>query len=451
MNVITYYNLSHDKSPCDLSDGSILLLDNLLSVAASSQVAKGLFPGLSSTFSVKDLDPLGIKNPKKWEDYMGLLIWSISGKVPLRQEVLRGRQILHQLPSWFKKNTNLHQFSFALLPYILIGFKSHLEKRFISDSNNLSDIIEFILRLSRTPHQIFESFLCAHRQKDGEKKFHLVDDIHILKTQAGLNLSVAILTNNPWSKSRVVQWFQQGASEFACLNMFPEMFLRYLVFGEIPELLRKLDRHLLQIGGMMSAGGSDKVLTQVHGADGRSLAVLQCIADRYGPSWKSVDFSSAQFSKDPLVGIAISDTLPLVYRLTPFYSNQELYTECLKKKEVYIKQNALRSKESASGFSAELVESVIEKFYEIQCMHPTAKALYETVFYYVWGEHSRSNNTFSIGIDRDHAEFQYNAWNLGFSLGETEFDASPLVYARRSTEGKDSLFLKDFSIRQFWR
>lgn len=451
MTVITYYNLSQDESPCNLTDGTTHEISKLLFIAATSKQLISSFLGSDKNLSVRNLDPLGIKNPEKWENCMSLLIWAISGRKPLRQEVLRGRQILYMLPSWFKKSTDLHQFSFAFLPYILVGFKTHLEKRFIPDSNCLKDVVEFIVRLSKTPHQIFESFLCAHRQKDGDKKFHLVDDVHVLKASTALNLSKALLTNNPWGQIHEIQWFQQGATEFACLNMFPEMFLRYLIAGEIPNLLSRLDGHLQQIEGMMRVDTDSYLRTQICGADSRSLKVLQFISDRYGISWKSVDFSSQKFSMDPLVRIAIKDTLPLVFRFTPFYTNEALFRECLENKRVYINRNIANLKETASEHTTELIEAVIENFYEIQCMHQTAKALYETTFYYLWGEHSRINNSLSVGIDRDHAEFQYSAWNFGFSLNETESVASSLLYARRSAEGKDTNLLKDYSIRQFWR
>lgn len=452
MSNFIYYNLSENYNS-DLQDGDSIQTDDLILLALARCSLPVSFLEVSSKLKSSEIDPLGIKTPKKWENYMMLLVWVISGKEASRQEILRGRQILLALPTWFKKSVDLYQVSFGLLPYLLVGFKSHLEDRFLPDSNKVSDVVEFIMSLSLRPTQVFESFLCAHREKDTVKKFCLVKDIHRSKTLVAFNLSKALLVNNPWGVNCQINWFQQGATEFACLNMFPEMFLRYMSSGEIPELLQKLDVHQKQINDLMAMGVS-KVTSCLDGADARSVAVLSFLSDQYGESWKSLDFSSPKFEGDHLVRIALTDALSGVLRLTPFYSNPTLYRECLEMKKQYVLLNLTKLEETGLSFSKDLVCSVIEKFYETQEMHPTAKALYEVTFYYLWGRHAATGNIFSVGIDRDHSEFQYKAWNHGFNLTpqvEKRISNSSLIYARRGTEGKDTSLLRDFSVRQFWR
>jgi hypothetical protein len=452
MSTFFYYNLSENNS-FGISEGVSIRTDDLIALALANRALPDSFAGVSCKLKSSDIDPLGIKNPKKWEDYMMLLVWVISGKEATRQEILRGRQILLSLPSWFKKSVDMKQVSFGLLPYLLIGFKSHLEDRFLSDSNKVSDVSEFVLSLYSTPGQVFESFLCAHREKDTIKKFCLVEDVYHSRAFIALNLSKALLVNNPWGVSYKINWFQQGATESACLNMFPEMFLRYLSSGEIPELLQKLNTHQNQINDLM-VEGLDGVNSSLNGSDARSNAVLSFLSDRYGVSWKSLDFSSPNFEDDHLVQIALADALSGVLRLTPFYSNHTLYRECLEMKKCYVLLNLNKAEEINSSFSKDLICSVIEKFYETQEMHPTAKALYEVTFYYLWGLQAATNSIFSVGIDRDHSEFQYKAWNHGFNLISKVKESarySSLIYARRGIEGKNTSLLKDFSVRQFWR
>lgn len=452
MSNFIYYNLSESHNLGLLDGASIQTDDLILSMLAKYSLPES-FAEVSSKSKISDIDPLGIKTPKKWEDYMMLLVWAISGKEASRQEILRGRQILLALPTWFKKNIDLYQVSFGFLPYLLVGFKSHLEDRFLSDSNKVNDVAEFIVSLSFRTNQVFESFLCAHREKDTVKKFCLVEGVHRSKTLVALNLSKALLVNNPWGISHQINWFQQGPTQFACLNMFPEMFLRYMSSGEIPKLLQKLDVHHKQVNGLM-AEGVGKVTSYLDGADTRSIATLSFLSDKYGESWKSLDFSTSKFSSDYLVQVALTDALSGVLRLTPFYSNPALYRECLEMKKQYVLLNLAKVEEIGLAFGKDLIYSVIEKFYETQEMHPTAKALYEVTFYYLWGCHAAADNVFSVGIDRDHSEFQYKAWNHGFNLVpqiEKRVSNSSLIYARRGVEGKNTSMLKDFSVRQFWR
>lgn len=455
MTYVAYYNMSGKANRLGLLDGILVEVDEIIESALRMHAVSDLIGSVSLKIKEKDIDPIGVSSPKKWEDYMTLLIWSISGKEPLRQEVLRGRQIIAALPSYIKKHPGFPRFVFGFLPFMLIGFKTHLENKFQSGSNNIHDVVEFILRLSIMSSQKIESFLCAHRGKGGGEKFYLVDDVEINKASIALNLSSSLLANNPWAKKCSVEWFQQGPTEFACLNMFPEMFLRYIVSGDISGLLEKLRRHVCQIK-TLAIEESGNALFSVSESDQRSLWVLTYISERYGQQWRSTDFSLSIFNNDPIVKIALADTLPLIMRLMPFYLDQQAYKEHLRNKKIYIENNIEKAKAAQSEFSQDLICSSIERFYEIQKMHPTAKALYETVLYYLWGQHSEKFGVFSVGLDRDHAEFQNKAWLLGVNdvRGSLHAGSNPssLLYARRNGEAENcSQMLKDFSVRQFWR
>lgn len=89
---------------------------------------------------------------------------------------------------------------------------------------------------------------------------------------------------------------------------------------------------------------------------------------------------------------------------------------------------------------------------ETQEMHPTAKALYETAFYYLWGQRSAKQKVeMAIGIDRDHNHFQHVAWGYGYHADAKKREAATLLYARRAPEKDRGSALSDYRLRQFWR
>lgn len=452
MTTLKYYDLSID-TPLSFPTGKPVEVDELIQCALLERqsVPEELLPWCR--LREKDIDPLGLRKTSKWEGYMSLIIWSLSGRLPLRAEVLRGRQVLMALPKILKRDETLSQLAFGLLPYLLIGFKSHLENRFQADSNRVADIAKFLGRLAVTKSPEFESFLCAHRGKGGSEKFYLVNDVHQQQATLALHLVKAIGANNPWSDRAAIRWFQQGTTELAHLNMFPELFMRYVESGAVAELLLLLKRHVSQLR-QLDTVPTREILFAVEDLDPRSYAVLDFLSQHYGSQWRQIDYQSSHFRHDQVVQIALEDTLPLMKRQMPFYSTPEKYHKYLKQKSVLIARNSVAASRTNSSIQTDLVEAVIERFYEMQSMHPTAKALYETAFYYLWGLHAEQSGSFAIGLDRDHDRFQSRAWTLGVQSAaswSTGHKQNVLIYARRNADKSKSVHLRDLSIRQFWR
>jgi len=452
MTTIRYFHLS--SKPLTVKPGDTLEVDELVQLALSERSTPPEEILSLQHLTEGDVDPRGLQRPTKWEGFMTLLVWALSNKVPSRQEVLRGRQLLLSLPKDIKRDDLLKKLTFSFLPYLLTGFKSHTENRFQADSNSVKDMAAFVNKLSTGNVPVFESFLCAHRGKGGSERYYLVDNIHNSQATKALHLMKGLITNNPWLSSGSIQWFQQGPTEFASLNMFPEMFLRYLESGEVADLLTRLDRHFTQIRQLDSAL-TKGVDFQLNDLDDRSNKVLAFLSKLYGKDWRRTDYESSRFANDPIVQVALTDTLPLMLRQMPFYKSSGVYESFLQRKRQLILDNQIHGARANSTVTPDLIEITIERFYETQNMYPAAKALYETVFYYLWGIAAQESGVFSIGIDRDHDKFQAKAWKLGTKAvcGSplNELVTTSLLYARRNVEKKDSVLLRDFSIRQFWR
>lgn len=449
---IIFYNVSHNNLAAKIPDGTKIKVEDLIAINLQSNTLPEEVRLMMLSLKTDCLDPLGIDRSSRWENLMSVIIFCLSGQLPLRQEVLRGRQIMMALPRHLKTPIYAEKIAFSLLPYILIGFKTHIEDHFQADSNTIADAITFIDCLYNTSNPIARSFLCAHRGKSKNEKHILSESVQLKKALVALNVTKGILANNPGAETSSMYWHQQGPTEWACLNMFPEMFLRYLTSGEISYMLTLLDRHFKELGELLAIRDPNCIKAELIGQDLVTLDVLSFVSKRYGHSWRSTDFSKAEIKKDILIDIALEIALPDVVRLMPFYSSSHSSKKYIDEKSSYIANNVKSSLDS-NPVHTNLIKHVIERFFENQLMHPTAKALYESAFYYIWGKRSAVNkNEIAIGIDRDHNNFQYTAWKQGY-IEEMEGDISsiPLLYARRTNEDAPGSALKDYCIRQFWR
>ncbi|MDO8604282.1 MAG: hypothetical protein Q7K40_02685 [bacterium] len=449
---IVYYDVSHDNKPKMVIDGTRLGVMELVAINLQNISLPNHVRGMMTSLNVDSIDSLGIERSSRWENLMSAIIYCLCGQMPSRQEVLRGRQIMMALPNNLRTKGVAEKIAFSLLPYILIGFKAHLDNRFQSDSNIVSDVATFIARLHDNHNPIALSFLCAHRGRSGIERHVLIDSVQVGRAQVTLNVIKGILSNDPWAKSRSIRWYQQGPTEWACLNMFPEMFLRYVTSGRVSYLLTLLGRHFTELQELMGVTDPNGIKTELVEMDPLTSGVLSFLSERYGASWRSTDFFDVTIKKDQLIGIALDVALPCVVRQMPFYSASHAHEGYVGKKSFYIAQN-IESLQDSNPVRACLIKCAIERFFQTQIMHPTAKALYETAFYYVWGKRTAmSNREIAIGIDRDHNNFQYLAWRLGYNdgLGGTSLPI-PLLYARRTAEDCEVSALKDYSLRQFWR
>ena len=454
MNLISFFDVSIAQTLGSVANGSVIDVNNLIKTRLMQQ--PGLLRDVGLLSSIGPFDVYGIEKPTYWEKAVSTVIYCLSGQIPDRQEVLRGRQIVCQLPRWFKKKHLNEQFVLGFLPYILIGFKTHMEDRFQSDSNRIHDVCKFITHVYERRDVEMISCLCAHRGFSARGSHSLANAVHQQKARKTLNLQKAILTKVFGLKNRKICWYQQGPTAMASSNMFSEMFIQYLIVGTIPDLILLLRKHFSETDSLLRMDTSGLVDTRIINLDVFTSRTCAFLESKYGTDWRITNFESGVI-KTPLVEIALDQVIPEIKRLIPFYGNS-LTNDFLETRQVYLKKNLLRAQAIESeGIATDIVlrtVKAIDWFYYNQLMHITAKALYEAAFYYVWGQTTASQqDRIAIGIDRDHSEYQNSAWNMGYCDGALEKDelSTTILYARRTEPENPEGALRGISFRQFWR
>ena len=454
MKTISFFDVSVAQNLGVVPNGS--MADTNLLIKLKLEQQPDLFREKALLRSIDPFDLYGIEKPAYWEKVMSTIIFCLSGQVPDRQEVLRGRQIICQLPRWFKKKHLNWQFVLGFLPYVLVGFKTHMDNRFQADSNRVDDVCRFITQIHDMEEVELTSFLCAHRGFSA-KGFHvLIDAIQQEKAMKTLRLQMALLANISKLRIRKIRWYQQGPTAMASSNMFPEMFIQYLADGKVPDLLVTLGNHLSELVTMIGKG-SESISVKVASLDLFTTNTFVFLDSQFGSDWRITNFESSGTKKTPLIEIALDQVIPEIKRLIPFYGSS-LANGFLETRQKYLTKNLTRAQElEAKGVVSNLVLKTIKAidwFYYNQLMHVTAKALYEATFYYVWGQATASqSNKVAFGIDRDHSEYQNSAWSMGYHDARRLAGNLPtaILYARRTETEKPGGALKDISFRQFWR
>ncbi len=455
MSQMSFFDVSVAQGSNQIPSGDMIDINCLIRSKLSLQA--DLFKGLGLLSSIEHFDPYGIEKPMYWEKVMMTIIHCLSGQIPDRQEVLRGRQIICQLPKFFKKKYLDEQFVVSFLPYVLIGFKTHVEGRFQADSNRIDELCNFIVHLYETDHAEVTSYLCAHRGFAPSGQHVLIDALKLGMARRTLNLQKAILANVRQLKSRKIRWCQQGPTAMASSNMFPEMFIQYLMAGKVPDLLVLLGKHFNELNSLSLGEHSGLVDFKVANLDVFTVSTHAFLDSQFGVDWRITDFESGGAQKTPLVRIALDQVMPEIRRLIPFYGSS-LAENFLETRQECLKRNLARAQEiEADGLAKNIVIrtlKAIDWFYYNQLMHITAKALYEAAFFYVWGQTTASQrNRIAVGIDRDHAGYQSSAWSLGYTENRDGLGNPPtsIIYARRNQNEIPGSALRDISFRQFWR
>ena len=443
MERIKYYDVSINQSLSFLSGKEVELTDLSRQKKLENPklfVSNGYIDDISSF----DFDPLGIKHSSRWEKVVATMIYAISDQIPNREEVKKGRQIIEHLPKNIKQKVD-RQFVLGFLPYFLTGFNFHLDNVFVTDSNFIDDGVSFITEIYGKPSVHTWSLLCAHRESHKVKILSLRDHIHETKVLRALNLELGLLANAQIGR-QTIDWYQQTPTLRASSNMFPEIFINYLKTSRIGDLMKILKLHQDETGRLMNIITSNNVHLNLIPLDSFTSLVETFLNERYGNRWR--ESQVIQSKNDTLVNIAYQATMPEVSRLMPFY---ECSVDRIKELEEYRSSNlkAVHDKNDQK-----LINEVFNWFIESQQMTKFGKALYDTAFYYLWGCLSATKGIVSIGIDRDHENYQYSAFRQGYiesSSTKTQTYSIPFVYARRVGEEKPKEILRYISFRQFWR
>lgn len=442
MYKIVYFDLSDGGSRIPLANGTETSIEHLLKLISEA------YPEAYATHRL----PLNLKQmhfePKgHWRRVLNALSLGISGRLISEFEMKNLCRLIYDLPPWCKIAFCDIWNSVALMAYLAVGFRTHPDPRHLEDSNSVNDLVNFIAAWMRAEEAEISSFLCTHRGPTAPGGSWLAEQFEEDQAGKALRLQLALLANAPHLKRRSLLWKQQTDTVFASVNMFPELFLRYAEQGRVAEMLSKLAAQEKQMLSFMDAANPTRIDCRMERIDSCQVEVLRFMRHNFGPAWRTSDYSKCSVPSE-LMTIALDLALPEVERLMPFYRKGGGIA--LHDPHAWISRN----EENCSDIRTRMtVRQTMRWFLANYAMHPTAKALYDSAFYYEWGRRCAHNSgKFAIGIDRDHSAFQVEAWKLGFRHEAGTTRPGSVLYARRvERPDRADPYLNGLSFRQFWR
>lgn len=397
-----------------------------------------------------DFDPLAIVKTSRWDRALKTALYCVSEQIPAHHELVRGRQIIQRLPRDFKMKFVDRHFVLCFLPYLLAGFKIHLDGNFQEDSNSIDEVVRFITSVYLVEKPIVTSLLCAHRGFSNPGVHRLIQAVDKQKICRTLNLQLGIFANLLDSRHVQVNWYQQGPSHFASSNMFPEMFAQYMERGEILDLLLLLDNHFSGLKNIFSEYQGEQVKLELLNLDCLTRQALGHMDDAFGLDWKENPCAKTN-TDQALMAIAENLAIPEILRYAdPCLKLGGEGSTRLKHLRVNVDKLILRhtSGSVANESWTSTITGAIDWFYQNASLKPLARALFESVVFCEWGKTcSADQNMISVGISRDHEAFQSAAWSLGYGNDNKK----TLLFARRNPNEVPGRLLKDISFRQFWR
>jgi hypothetical protein len=391
---------------------------------------------------------------KSWEKYFSTATQLLSDHSPSKQETKVIREYVRRLPGEFKKSYVDKRFILSFVSYLFIAFKGKVFDSFNSEFNYIEDLVSFTLALHSPGKKTFSSFLCAHREPKVNEEINLLQSfIPRDKVRRALSLLFGMLSNIPGKEKRRIILLQQKPTYFATSSIFPEVTVDYFSKANICEMMNVINYQYQLIEDVVQELSGEKVKGKLVNLDNLTVRIERFLQDRFGKEWRHKDFTLDEYYSDPIVEIAVNMTLPGVKRMMPFFSNDFQKKFLLQKNEI-LQKNKEKALSVGGKDYAVLIEGVTEWFMLQHSMNITAKAVYETTFYYLWGKYCGTfKNLFAIGLDREHNRFQHFSWKLGYRDGQgksNSFKLAPL-YVRRNPSSKNNGNLADLSFRQFWR
>jgi len=453
--LIQYYSLWDHENKFGLQDGSQLDVSYLLKQDIHTRNLKG--------FDLETIESTSLgSNPRQILDIVERMVYFVSGRTIGPHQRKSGLRLINDLKinvrDNFAQNSSFFrtpQFMFGCLPYLFTGFDfDKLSSPGKDGVNNYQNGFEFLKALSDERDLKVSSYLCAHRGvrvRDGPDM--LLPEIDSKGVVKALNL-IRGLTHNGPGKSVEVTLYQPAGTPLSATYVFPQILLSYAEKGELTGLIRRLNEHFLQMSSLLDSVSDKNFHFKLKSIDEIvSDSTSECTR-RFGSQWSRLDENKlyllagkeTEKAMDPLAEVAYFMTIPEVKRLMPFYSNPDKISQ-----ELFDK-NLRLAEETRDRSTIEAVTSILELFKEKQSA--AGRAIFETIFYYLWGKNSALEKGVGIGLDTDHEMFQTAAWDLGWKEANTieqQINSSPLIYARKSKDKGNEECLARFNLRQFWR
>lgn len=395
------------------------------------------------------------KRSKKWNRAVATMVFCLSGQVPSRQEITEGRTLIENLPKEFKRRAVDRRFVLAFLPYLMSGFRLG-PARYQENANSAADMAETVMRLFDPNCRELWTFLCSHREAEIIEPYSLVKKLDFNKLGRALNLSMGLAANS-LPRPRKIVWLQQFATARASSSLFPEVFLRYLRRGCVPDLLVLLKRHARQIRSYFALKRTPFIDLELKSLDKYTNEIGSLLSGAYGPDWRAGQ-NVHLCDVDPVIRRLASSALPDIKRFMPYFGLSRREQAALMDVEAIDRnhQRALQLEKRKFGQGlARLTEESIGWFIQNQRMHISAKALYEAMFYFCCGLKTAAGRSVYLGLERDHSRFQAEALREGYMRGlggsRLRFSGFPIIFARHNYKEVPGGGLAGISFRQFWR
>jgi hypothetical protein len=299
--------------------------------------------------------------------------------------------------------------------------------------NSVQALAKTIQVLISTDIIIFSWFLCAQRAHDSVDKDWLVKDVNIWRFIHSTNILRWIAENldKPYTMEfSHVQWDSYWMNAIS-----PTIFMRHLLEWKLNQMSKVLDSQFEQMEKW--AWPNVKILT----VSDHFIHTKTTLDELYGNNWwiiSDIEMESMLDLWDKIAEIAYHMTVSSLKR---FWDLKEILEERYsedKKDSLYAANNV--------HWWMEHIEPTIDMFFESKSLH--GKALYETMFYYLWWVDAKKRNAIGIWFDRDHDIYQTSAFALWYNWKDPN-TFNPLLYARR-TGRQPGIDIKDLTFRQFW-
>src|SRR3989344_3448716 len=385
-----------------------------------------------SEVQINSISHVPQKNPEKWERLMASLVCALTGKIPSRDEIKRGRQIYEALPKSIRKIC-VREEIFSLFPYIIAGFKINLKNINRNDTNNLENAVLCTGELLSTENPVITTFFCAHKEDREVNKDMLRPNIKRPYATRAINLFKGLIKNSKKGCGSII--LHQARGNYYGINtIFPQIFLKYVSTRSLPALRFNMEQHFAEISRIASESASPDIKIEVRDIVSHYQSAETMASRMFGENWKYARLETLSNRPiDRFVHFAVKDLSRLI-----------THSEIDKTFD-----------ESSREYLATLADNerkATELFEQNSRMTIVGRAILDCMFFYQWGRVSQEEGLIGVGLDTDHNIHQMECFSLGYSK-DLNFSA-PILYARKNGEKDkiDDLFgLDNLSIRQFWR
>ncbi|MGA5651269.1 hypothetical protein [Streptomyces seoulensis] len=426
---ITFWDYSRSQALSRYNGASIGVreIPELCAVRAETE---GVDPQLPSADEMAGIHPLALKRPRRWEAAIAAMIYASSGQTALREEIIKGRELLDRLSRHDRGALTVPRM-LALVPAVIAGFRfSRQGEMFNPEANRYQEGARFLsVLLEERPALDVEIGLCAHRAG-------VTDPVlpeHVSPTGAQRMVAfVAALLDNSRAERRTVGVSQQTATDRAAGTVNSLVFLHYAHGGRLEQFLRILDQHADDLRAVLARHNAVSATRfRFTPLEPFSEVVERDMDAAFGPDWTGAP-TDPRWRRGGTLDAAVEEAKGKMAR---FMRDAPLDVDLL------LRLHKDSETPSERGVSA------LHWFDRHQRQPLGVRARYDVAFHHRLALTTLEKGGVGIGMERGWDAYQWLAWSAAYGSAGA---AMPLLYARSSTEPPHHVSLRSFNLRQFW-